>query len=70
MSDSHLNVDVRDDLIVVTEEGLYAIYSKPEGGQPSIMARRVPEGEHEFKARAWGAALRQGARVGVDRVAA
>jgi hypothetical protein len=32
VSDSHLNVDVRDDLIVVTEEGLYAIYSKPEGG--------------------------------------
>jgi hypothetical protein len=64
VSDSHLNVDVRDDLIVVTEEGLYAIYSKPEGGQPSIMARRVPEGEHEFKARAWGAACAKARELG------
>ena len=52
-----LNVEVRDDLIIVTQPTttFRAVYLKPNG-EPWIKAAGVPTGTHEFRARAWGAA--------------
>jgi len=52
-----LNVEVRGDLIIVTEltTTFRAIYMKPKG-EPWIKAAGVPTGTHEFRARAWTAA--------------
>jgi hypothetical protein len=52
-----LNIEVRDDLIIVTQptttfQAIYqAIYMKPKG-EPWIKAAGVPTGTHEFRARA------------------
>ena len=53
----HLNIEVRGDLIIVTEltTTFRAIYMKSKG-EPWIKAAGVPTGTHEFRARAWGAA--------------
>jgi hypothetical protein len=55
---SSLRVEVRGDLIIVTESktGHYAIYSKPKG-DPWLNVQGLPTGTHEVKAHAWQAAV-------------
>ena len=64
MTEADLSVEVRGDLMFVTEPetSLYAIYSKPDG-EPWITGRHVPD-DHQFRARAWIAANAKARELG------
>jgi hypothetical protein len=57
MPKTDLAIEVRDDEIIVTQPGseFLAIYYIPED-ESRLVARAMPIGTHEFKARAWRAA--------------
>jgi hypothetical protein len=64
MTETDLTVEVSDDEIIVTQRGrdFLAIYHIPED-EPRLVAKAMPIGTHEFKARAWRAANDKARRV-------